>query len=39
LENFAKAEHEAVEKILEEAANAIRSIISEGTEKAMARFN
>ena len=39
LENFAKAEHEAVEKILEEAANAVRSIITEGTEKAMARFN
>lgn len=39
LENFSKKESEAVEKILEESANAIRSIISDGTEKAMARWN
>jgi peptidyl-tRNA hydrolase, PTH1 family len=39
LENFAKGEAETVEKILEESADAIRSVISEGIEKAMARFN
>ena len=39
LENFSKKESETVEKLLETSADAIRSIISEGTEKAMARFN
>jgi PTH1 family peptidyl-tRNA hydrolase len=39
LENFSKVESETVEKLLETSADAIRSIISEGTEKAMARFN
>ena len=39
LENFSKKESETVEKILETSADAVRSIISEGTEKAMARFN
>ena len=39
LENFSKKESEMVEKILETSADAIRSVISEGTEKAMARFN
>ena len=39
LENFSKTESENVEKILKESAEAVRSIISEGTEKAMARFN
>jgi PTH1 family peptidyl-tRNA hydrolase len=39
LENFSKGESETVEKILEKSADAIRSIISEGTEKAMAGFN
>ena len=39
LESFSKAESETVEKVLEESADAIRSIISEGTERAMARFN
>jgi len=39
LENFSKKEFETVEKILEESANAVRSIISEGTEKAMAQWN
>jgi PTH1 family peptidyl-tRNA hydrolase len=39
LENFSKTESETVKKILEESADAIRSVISEGTEKAMARFN
>ena len=39
LSNFSAAEVETVDKVLEESAKAIRSIISEGTEKAMARFN
>jgi len=39
LENFSKKESETVEKILEESAKAIRSIVSDGTEKAMARWN
>ncbi len=39
LEKFSKTEFETVEKTLETAADAVRSIIAEGTERAMARFN
>jgi PTH1 family peptidyl-tRNA hydrolase len=39
LENFSRTETDTVEKILDESADAIVSIITEGTEKAMARFN
>jgi peptidyl-tRNA hydrolase len=39
LESFSKKESETVEKILEESAKAIRSIITDGTEAAMARWN
>jgi PTH1 family peptidyl-tRNA hydrolase len=39
LENFSKEEFKTVEKVLETAADAIRSIITDGTERAMARFN
>ncbi len=39
LDGFSKTEAADVEKILENAAEAVRSIISEGTERAMARFN
>jgi PTH1 family peptidyl-tRNA hydrolase len=39
LENFSKTESKTVEKLLEESANAIRMIISDGTDKAMAKFN
>ena len=39
LENFAKGELEIVDKVLERSADAIRSVISEGVEKAMAKFN
>jgi PTH1 family peptidyl-tRNA hydrolase len=39
LENFSKGEAETVEKILDGSAEAVRSIITEGTERAMARFN
>lgn len=39
LENFAKSENETVEKILEQSADAIRTVVAEGIEKAMAKFN
>jgi PTH1 family peptidyl-tRNA hydrolase len=39
LENFARGEAETVEKVLERSADAIRSVVSEGVEKAMAKFN
>ncbi|MEQ1643106.1 MAG: aminoacyl-tRNA hydrolase [Pyrinomonadaceae bacterium] len=39
LENFSKGELEAVEKILETAADAIQTIIRDGAEAAMAKFN
>lgn len=39
LESFAKSETEIVEKVLKESAEAIRDVITDGVEKAMARFN
>lgn len=39
LEKFSKSELETVEKILETSAEAIRTIIRDGVEKAMAKFN
>lgn len=39
LDTFSKDESKTVEKILETAADAVCSIIKEGTERAMARFN
>lgn len=39
LENFAKSETETVEEILEKGAEAIRTVVAEGVEKAMAKFN
>lgn len=39
LENFSKAELPEVEKILERSAEAIRSVIRDGIDKAMAEFN
>ena len=39
LENFSKGEAETVHDVLERSAEAIRAIISDGVEKAMARFN
>ena len=39
LENFSKSDSAAVEKILEQSAEAVRAVIAEGIEKAMARFN
>ncbi len=39
LENFSKADFETVEKVLERSADAIRTIIADGVERAMAQFN
>jgi PTH1 family peptidyl-tRNA hydrolase len=39
LENFSKSETKTVEKVLETSAEAIRSVINDGIEKAMAKFN
>lgn len=39
LENFSKHETEEIEKALENSADAIRIVIKDGIEKAMARFN
>lgn len=39
LENFSKGDSGTLEKILDEAADAIRLIISDGVEAAMARYN
>ena len=39
LENFSKAEFETVEKVLEQSAEAIRAVLSDGIEKAMAKYN
>src|SRR5215470_3801955 len=39
LDRFSKVEAEEVEKILERSADAIRTIITDGADEAMARFN
>jgi PTH1 family peptidyl-tRNA hydrolase len=39
LEKFSKTDWETVEKVLEDSADAIRAIIRDGVEKAMAKFN
>lgn len=39
LENFSKTDLETVEKVLERSAEAIRTVLSDGVEKAMAEFN
>ncbi len=39
LEKFSKSDLETVEKVLETSAEAIRKVISDGAEKAMAEFN
>ncbi|MGI8885159.1 MAG: aminoacyl-tRNA hydrolase [Pyrinomonadaceae bacterium] len=39
LENFSKNETETIETVLEKSAEAIRAVISDGIEKAMAMFN
>ena len=39
LESFSKGEAEKVNEVLEKAADAVRAVISDGVERAMARFN
>jgi len=39
LENFAKGDSETLEKVLDRGADAVRSIINDGVDAAMARFN
>lgn len=39
LQNFTKSETEALDKVLENSADAIRSVLADGIEKAMARWN
>ncbi len=39
LENFSKSDLETVEKVLDESAEAIHSVIIDGIEKAMAKYN
>lgn len=39
LENFSKSDFETVEKVLERSADAVRTIIADGVERAMADFN
>lgn len=39
LENFSKKEAETLEKVLDESADAVRTIITDGVDAAMARFN
>lgn len=39
LENFAKGEIETLDTVLDKSADAIRSVVSEGIEKAMGKFN
>ena len=39
LENFSKTDFQTVEEVLEQSAKAIRAVLSDGIEKAMAEFN
>lgn len=39
LDDFSKTEFELIEKVLEQSAQAIRAVLSDGVEKAMAKFN
>jgi PTH1 family peptidyl-tRNA hydrolase len=39
LENFAKGDSETLQKVLEEAADAVETIVSVGVDDAMAKFN
>ena len=39
LENFAKGDAKTLEKVLDESADAVRAIIIDGVDAAMARFN
>jgi len=39
LDDFSKSEFEIIEKVLEQSAEAIRSVLSGGIDKAMAKYN
>ncbi|CAN5500279.1 aminoacyl-tRNA hydrolase [soil metagenome] len=39
LENFAKSDTETLDKVLDESADAVRTIVTDGVDAAMARFN
>lgn len=39
LEKFSKSDFETIEKVLEESADAVRVVIRDGVDKAMAQFN
>jgi len=39
LENFSKTDLEMIEKVLPQSAEAIRAVLSDGIEKAMAKYN
>ena len=39
LENFSKTEAETIEEVLDKSAEAIRAVVSDGVERAMAQFN
>ena len=39
LENFAKSDSETLEKILDESADAVRTIVTDGVDAAMTKFN
>lgn len=39
LENFSKTDLETIEKVLEQSAEAIHAVISDGVERAMAKYN
>ncbi len=39
LDNFSKTEFETIEKVLDQSAQAIRTVLSDGIEQAMANFN
>lgn len=39
LENFSKTDFQMVEEVLEQSAKAIRAVLNDGIEKAMAEFN
>lgn len=39
LDNFAKGDAKTLEKVLDEAADAVRTIVADGVDKAMAKWN
>ncbi len=39
LENFSKTDSEIIEKVLQQSAEAVRAVLSDGVERAMAKFN